>query len=319
MKPGARLMLVGDKNQLSSVEPGHVLGDICRARTSEGYSEKTCSLVREVSGYELTHTPVSTLEDCIIELRKSYRFSRSSGIGLLADAVQEGDSLKGLELIRNKAYEDVVFKDLQETEPVRDLLSQSVQEGFHGFLKARSVLERFEYFARYRVLCALRKGPFGVESVNRAIEKLLKAQGLIDPGLHHYHGRPVLITANDYSLKLFNGDVGIVLIDDEDGELKCFFPAKAGGIRKVSPARLPAHETAFAMTVHKSQGSEFSSVLLILAAKDSRVLCRELLYTGITRAMDRLVVASSPAVFSSAVTRRTERSSGLGELLDIRG
>ncbi len=315
LKPGTRLILVGDRNQLASVEPGHVLGDICDTGSGGEYSEKTCSLVREALGYELTPAKTHGVTDCIVELKDTYRFSEDSGIKRLGEAVRAGDGDRCLDMVRNSGFSDVFVRDVRGEGSLSPHLSPSVIEGYYPYLQSSSPDERFTRFGRFRVLCGLREGPFGVVTVNRLIEKILNEKGLIRPDRQYYHGRPVLITANDYALRLFNGDIGIILRDDEEGDLKCFFQGPGGQMRRISCLRLPAHETAYAMTVHKSQGSEFDKVVLLLPQKDSPVLTRELIYTGITRARERLDLWTTPEVFSAAVQRRTERTSGLYDLL----
>jgi exodeoxyribonuclease V alpha subunit len=162
----------------------------------------------------------------------------------------------------------------------------------------------------------VRQGLHGVAGINRLVEGILAEKGLIDLQGRWYHGRPVMITANDYGLKLFNGDVGIVLADpDSGGHPRVFFNAPDGGVRSLPPLRLPLHETVYAMTVHKSQGSEFDKVLLLLPESDSPVLSRELIYTGITRAKTRVDLWGNEAVFLNAVSRRIDRRSGLRDAL----
>jgi exodeoxyribonuclease V alpha subunit len=172
----------------------------------------------------------------------------------------------------------------------------------------------FALFNRFRVLCALREGPYGAKALNFLIERILRKEGLLKRDGRWYPGRPVMVTKNDYSLRLFNGDVGIAL-PGADGEPRVFFPSAGGGFRKFPPSRLPEHETVFAMTVHKSQGSEFDEVLLLLPDRDSPVLTRELVYTGLTRAKETVAVWGREDVFLRAVSRRIERASGLRDIL----
>jgi exodeoxyribonuclease V alpha subunit len=155
-----------------------------------------------------------------------------------------------------------------------------------------------------------------VENLNELAGRILADAGLIQPDSEFYHGRPVLIGTNDYQLRLFNGDVGLILRDAEaGGELRAFFIDATGALRRVLPARLPAHETSFAMTVHKSQGSEFDRVLLVLPDRDTPLVTRELLYTGITRARRGVEVWADDAVLRGGIARRIERSSGLHDAL----
>lgn len=165
----------------------------------------------------------------------------------------------------------------------------------------------------FRILAAVRRGPYGVEGLNALIENLLRAEGLAGGG-SWYPGRPVLITVNDPEVGLYNGDLGVVL-PDATGRPHVWFPGAASEPRRVTPSRLPPHETAFALTVHKSQGSEFDRVLLILPDRMGPVLTRELLYTGLTRARLSAEIWSREAILRQTVQRRTERSSGLRERL----
>ena len=176
--------------------------------------------------------------------------------------------------------------------------------------------ESMAAFNRLRILCALREGPYGALAVNEIIEQLLRKKRLIRRDSPWYAGRPVMIVKNDYNLKLFNGDVGITLPDPASkGDLRVFFPSEGDAFRSFPLLRVPQHETVFAMTVHKSQGSEFDTVHLILPDRDSPVLTRELLYTGITRARRTITFWGPDEVIYRAVSRRTERMSGLRDIL----
>jgi exodeoxyribonuclease V alpha subunit len=155
-----------------------------------------------------------------------------------------------------------------------------------------------------------------VVTLNQTVERILTERKLLKMTGIWYAGRPILITRNDYNLQLFNGDVGIILRDpDANNDLRAFFPNREGAMRKFHPVRLPEHETVFAMTVHKSQGSEFNSVLLMLPDRDSPVLTRELIYTGITRAKEKVEIWGDESIFRVAIDRRTERMSGLRDAL----
>jgi len=315
IKPSARLILLGDKNQLASVQAGHVLGDMCDTGAVHGYSQEFASAAREMMGFDLVTGEPAGMQDSVVELKKTYRFTPDSGICQLSRCVNEGDADSCVEIMRSGEYKDIrVHETLPQGQASMDLRTEIVQ-AYAPYLRGTDPGQSLDMFNSFRVLCALREGPFGVEQMNTLIEQALAAQGLIKPAAQHYHGRPILITTNDYTLRLFNGDVGIILFDHKEKGLRAFFPAPEGALRKVSPMRLPQHETAFAMTVHKSQGSEFDHVLLMLPDRDSPVLSRELIYTGITRAMSRLDLCITPDVFAAAVARRTKRTSGLRDLL----
>jgi len=315
VKPSARLILLGDKNQLASVQAGHVLGDICDTGAVYGYSQELVADVKEMIGYDLETGIESGMQDSVIELKRTYRFSPESGIYQLSRCVNEGDVSSCMDIIRSDGYKDIRFYETSAEEQVVRNLQTIILDAYSPCLRGTDPGECLRLFNSFRVLCALREGPAGVVRMNALIEQTLAAHGLIKPAAQYYHGRPVLITANDYNMRLFNGDIGIILFDKEDRELRAFFPAPAGAPRKISVARLPQHETAFAMTVHKSQGSEFDHVLLMLPEKDAQVLSRELIYTGITRARNRLDLFFDIDVFSAAAARRTKRTSGLRDLL----
>jgi exodeoxyribonuclease V alpha subunit len=198
-----------------------------------------------------------------------------------------------------------------------EALTEPITTGYGLYLRSRDAAEAIALFSKFRVLCALRHGPYGVETVNRLVEAILSRAGFIFPqGGRWYAGQPVMITRNDYTLQLFNGDLGLILPDPFAGnELRAFFPAADGGLRTILPLRLPEHETAYAMTVHKSQGSEFEQILLLLPDHRSEVLSRELMYTAISRAKARVELWAADDVFLAAVDHRIERKSGLREIL----
>jgi exodeoxyribonuclease V alpha subunit len=199
-------------------------------------------------------------------------------------------------------------------------LAEAVGDGFAPYLHAAregtGPAAVFERFNQFRVLTALRQGPFGVEALNRLCEAELRDRGLIQTRQGWYLGRPVMIVRNDYNLRLFNGDVGITLPDpDEPERMRVFFLGSDGALRSFAPARLPEHETVYAMTVHKSQGSEFDRVLVVTPSEPSPVLSRELVYTALTRAKQQAAFHGLSAVFAGAVERRLRRSSGLRDRL----
>jgi len=168
---------------------------------------------------------------------------------------------------------------------------------------------------RIRVLCAVRAGPYGVQNLNAQIEQALEAEGLIRRMGGIYAGRPVMVSSNDHAQRLYNGDVGLLLPDvSSGGALRVFF-ATSEGIRRVLPSRLPPHETVYAMTVHKSQGSEFDQVLLVLPEEESRVVTRELVYTGITRAKRQVIILAGAENLKQAAGKPLERSTGLYDAL----
>jgi exodeoxyribonuclease V alpha subunit len=293
-----RVILLGDRDQLASVEPGAVLADIVDAAVS----------------------PESLLRNAVVTLEKNYRFSEQSGIHHLCGAVRDGDAKQSIRILREQSYPDLVSSERGEPREWAARFSRAVLAGFAAFAAEKDPAAALSQLSSFRVLSALRRGPFGIERLNRNIEEILREAELIpSPVPPSYAGKPILITQNDYQLQLYNGDVGILLPDREANEnpeqLWAWFIGKGNRLRRFAPARLPQHEAAYAMTVHKSQGSEFDRVLFILPDADAAVLTRELIYTGLTRARSQVELWWNEAVFAKAVTRRAERNSGLRDLL----
>jgi exodeoxyribonuclease V alpha subunit len=314
LKENSRLIMLGDKDQLASVEPGAVFGDICATDRMNTFSAGFARAVGDIISRELPHddTQGNALSDSIIVLQKSYRFGPDSGIGILASMVNGGKHSEALELLKDRGHNDIQWRDIPPPESLERILEDCYFSLYREYLTSRSPEEAFSLFNRFRLLCALRHGPYGVIAINRIIEHMCRRQGLIHGDGRWYSCQPVMVTSNDYQLKLFNGDVGILFPDVEtDGELKVFFPSGGGGFRKLLPGRLKDFETVYAMTVHKSQGSEFDDVAIILPDRLSDVLTRELLYTAITRARKSVEIWGSSSVFSEALSRTTRRESGL--------
>lgn len=286
-----RVILLGDPHQLASVEPGYVLGDIAEAADDPG----------------------SPLNGSMVALRKNYRFGEASGIFAFSNAVREGETGRVFEILHATGTPDLSAAGTPAVSHLVEALRPRILAGYGDYLKESNPAEALRKFQQFRVLCALRSGPHGVENLNAKIEEILTADGLVAGG-RYYAGLPVLIGRNDYELGLFNGDTGI-LLPDENGALLAWFADHAGSLRHIAPARLPDWEPAFAMTVHKGQGSEYENVLLVLPERESPVVTRELVYTGLTRARSRVEIWFKEAVLRSAIGRQVKRSSGLGDRL----
>lgn len=321
---GARLILLGDKDQLASVEAGSVLGDLCHDAQAGGYSAATAAFVAAASGQAIPPEflgNAGALAQQTVMLRQSRRFG--GPIGQLAIAVNHGDAEAARAVLRSDSGGQLHWNEAAQQE---DLLRLAV-EGYRPFLHmigqgagttphdqwSASVLQAFEGF---RLLCAVREGEWGVAGLNDSIAQRLEEHDLLKRRGDWYVGRPVMVTRNDYATGVYNGDIGLVLPDPErSSSLRVYF-SDGGQVRSVLATRLRNVETAFAMTVHKSQGSEFSHTVLVLPREASSVLARELVYTGITRARQRFTLLTpNPGVLPDAIRRRTERTSGLRSLL----
>lgn len=356
----ARLVLLGDKDQLASVEAGALLGDLCRDAEGGFYAPATRAWLEEVGGETLADPALQDgaadsrpLAQRTVMLRHSRRFAGGSGIGRLARAVNGCDPAAArailaedrddLHLLALRGEQDAALERLLlDGRPAQ---GGQRPQGYAHYLNvlhagrppadtpadamawtdwARQVLAAFDDF---QLLCAVRKGPWGVEGLNPRIAAALQRRGLLESDQGWYEGRPVLVTRNDYSLGLMNGDIGIALRLPEPAErpgeaprsvLRVVFPRNdgSGALRYILPSRLSAVETVFAMTVHKSQGSEFAHTALILPDTLNPVLTKELVYTAVTRARHWFsLIESRPGVFDEAVRRRVQRRSGLVEAL----
>ncbi|SDZ64683.1 exodeoxyribonuclease V subunit alpha [Pseudomonas salomonii] len=349
----ARLVLLGDKDQLASVEAGAVLGDLCRDAEAGWYSPDTRQWLQAVSGEDLSASGLQEdlegghpLAQQVVMLRYSRRFGEGSGIGQLARWVNQQNAEEARKLLTARSHSDLFCLSLKgEHDHALERLVLDGQgddaQGYRYYLNllqsARPALDTpredaawthwaqqlLQAFDAFQLLCAVRKGPWGVEGLNQRITAALRKVRLIEGDDQWYEGRPVLMTRNDYGLGLMNGDIGIALkLPESDGGpqvLRVAFPRNdgQGGVRFVLPSRLNDVETVYAMTVHKSQGSEFTHTALILPDALNPVLTKELIYTGITRAKRWFsLIEPRGGVFEEAVRRKVKRLSGLMLELD---
>jgi len=317
VKPGARVILLGDRDQLSSVEGGAVFGDICDRGRAHGYSSqfirKGSLLLGEAFSRDAEAESAETpLSGTMTILRKSYRFSGESGIGLLSDLIRNGDHAGAVKIISDRKNRDIFLTGECTASSIEDIFRTAVSEAFSikEIPRHESILEFIKGFA---ILTATRSGPAGAAALNSMAERILEEAGVISPSMEFYEGRPVMVTRNDYNLSLFNGDIGITCF--KDGELRVIFEKPDGEKVYIHPSRMPEHETAFAMTIHKSQGSEFNEVLLVLPPADSRLMTRELLYTAVTRGKKRVVIASDKETVAKMIENPMKRMTGLRERL----
>jgi exodeoxyribonuclease V alpha subunit len=292
LRTDTRVILLGDRDQLASVEAGAVLSDICAG-----------------------DRPAAATGDlpAIVYLTRSYRFSDESGIGRLSRLINADDGDGALELLRSGLCSDVRWRPLPSAETFAESIAAAACEGYAAFARATTPGAALDALERFRVLAPHREGRYGVGNLNRLIDSALSR--VRSAGSSACAMTPVMITGNTYDLELYNGDTGVLVgATAEDGPA-AFFPDQDSGVRRISALRLPQHETAFALTIHKVQGSEFDTVLLILPGQMSEVLCRELLYTAVTRARKRVEIWGDEEVFRRAVERRIERSTGLRDRL----
>ena len=281
-----RLILLGDKDQLASVESGAVLSDC-----------------------------IGVLSGNVVELRVAYRFNKE--ISTLAGYINSGDGTAAVRLIVDEKVTSVVQAEPGWLDTCGDKYGQYLEQATDcncpGELPAL-----FQLLNSFRILCALKNGLLGVTGINERIERILAARGFECKKHEWYPGRPVMVTRNDYNLNLYNGDIGICLPESPGGrERFIWFEKGDGAFRRLPPVRLPSHETAWALTIHKSQGSEFNEVVVVLPETDNQILSRELLYTAITRARERVMIRDEASLCRQVVERMIDRQSGLTEQLSF--
>ncbi len=313
---GCRLILLGDRNQLSSVEAGSVLGDITGQSQPLTLSPQRASELQTLTGDSLiceikAGTPA--IADCIAELQYSYRFTSSGGIGLLAEAVKQADARTITSLLKNPD-EKITWIEAEGREPPKRLIDLAL-ENTRSVFNANTAAQALDEFNKARILTARAEGPWGETAIKERLEKAMREERLIttEPD-RAYKGQPIIIRRNDNETGLFNGDTGILWPDEDNAsnktELCAWFEINAT-LQPFSLQQLPQWKTAWTLTVHRSQGSEYNNVLLVLPAIKSRVVSRELIYTGITRAKQHCTIVTTSELLNKAIKNNQPRHSGL--------
>lgn len=341
----ARIVLLGDKDQLASVEAGAVLGQLCRAALNGAPSDALRGATRSLSGDGIREVAVPAgavprggISDSMVHFTVVHRFAPDSGIAALARAVNAGDAKAALEVL-GRGLPDVRLCALPEgkakgdgVELGKDLEKQLLGDlGLGPYLDSlrapkpdlKALQAQQDAFDNFRILCALRNSPRGIHALGDAVERALAADGRIRPNGDNYLGRPILVSQNDYGVRLYNGDIGIIqrpptqaadADSGRDGEEETEPRATflEGGLRRFALTRLPAHETAYAMTVHKAQGSQVKHVALVLPTEPHRIVTRELLYTAITRASESVTIYGSAEALTAGIHATITRDGNLG-------
>ena len=318
-----QVILLGDADQLPSVAAGSVLNDLA-PKPHCGFSVENQQYLENITAYKHlyaakkpTKSSSSTLAaDHLVFLEKSRRFDGEGGIGKIANYVINGN-FKDSWLLLKASGKPVVVGGIACNalrllpNKIDDWLSDLVKTYYLPVFELETVEEAFKQLQKFRILCATRVGKQGVEALNEQVHNLLVQQGVLTAFQTRYRGQPIMINVNNYALGLYNGDIGLLWKNDA-GHLMAVFEQANNEYKWVNPARLPQHETVYAMTIHKTQGSEFEHVVLILPDQtDNKLLSRELMYTGITRAKQKLSIASLANVWRHGVNTKTQRYSGI--------
>jgi len=329
---GARLILLGDKDQLAAVEAGAVFAEIAADPSLTPNRVQALSRLAQTPEAAIVPPPAiqsTPLEDAVVWFTRNYRFHEAPGIGELAARINQGmgelpDQVPPALTWLKSGFTPNITWVPDEGEHLSASVQSSLLAGYADYIaslparvtETTDLAAIFNAFNQFRVLCAIHNTARGLDALNRIIAESVRRQlGQsfdIGYGSDWYSGRPIMVLRNDYTNRFFNGDIGIALYGGEEGTLQVYFPAEGGdGYRAVPLARLSEHDTAFAMTVHKSQGSEFPRIALVLPAVSTRVVTRELLYTGVTRARSQVLLVSPESVLKEGIGKLTSRRSGL--------
>ncbi|MGB0132830.1 exodeoxyribonuclease V subunit alpha, partial [Dokdonella sp.] len=306
LKPDCRLILLGDPDQLPAVENGAVLATLAACNPDNHFSAESASWIGATSStqVEMRNDP-NALGERVVRLERPRRFGGDSGIARLVRAIRAGDSNAVFDALEGSSDIDWREHALQFD---NTYVRAAMREAWKPLQHAETPEAALQALGHYRILCALREGPHGVVGLNQAIASVLHGAKAGNP---HLSGRPVLVTSNQQALGLYNGDVGVLLGETPAAPLRAWFARRDGGTLALIPAQLPPHESAWAMTVHKAQGSEFDIVELVLPHEPHPLLTREWLYTAASRARSQLIIHASREVIIAALTQRTRRINGL--------
>jgi len=313
--PNTKIIILGDKDQLASVEAGSLFGDLCQTQSEMNLiSSKRASFINGIIDNEPKSIAADYISDGInqpmgehvIELKYSHRFSSEKGIGRFSKAILNNQTKVIEQFIQQKQEDQITIDTFYEKS-----IFQLFAEQYEDYIREQDIKTAIQKLNKIRVLCAVREGNQGVYQTNRRIEDILSTKKLIVVDSEFYHNRPVIVTKNNYSLNLFNGDVGIIRRDAQ-GVCRAWFEDSEHGLKSVLPGFIPDTETVFAMTIHKSQGSEYEQVLVQLPEKGGeRLLTCELLYTAVTRARQKVILQGSAEMILAASASKVNRASGI--------
>ncbi|MDX2471234.1 MAG: exodeoxyribonuclease V subunit alpha [SAR324 cluster bacterium] len=314
----AKILLLGDPNQLASVEAGAVFGDLVnqdhRPSMSNKQREMYQNFMEPIANLPSSSSSTQTgFNDQITTLSKSYRFAQGQDIALLAKAIKQKNSREAFNILASS-------EDIQLVTPKKEYnleLMEHCLKGYQPFLKAKTQQEALTALGNFTLLTAHRQGFYGANWANEALTQYFNLKNKIDSHKNWYHLRPIMVTANNHEQELYNGDTGVIFRNSnlEHLPLEANFTGKSLSIKALNPALLPAHESTWAMTIHKSQGSEFNEVAILLPQKQSQALSVELIYTALTRAKKKVVIFSSKEVLTAAIEKSIVRDSGISDAL----
>lgn len=313
-----RLVLVGDQNQLEAVEAGSILGEVWSYPRCGCHSPAWSTEVGQILGQAIPSSEVEStvppLADSLVELQRVRRFGEESPIQLFSRAVRQGQIQEARAAWQGNAA-GFILRNHPPQSKRTSALTDRLLAWHQRIVAAPTPIAALAVYREFRLLTPLRRGSWGVETIHQEVLTEFVRRNVIPPRDTWYSGRPILVTTNSIDLELSNGDTGLALIDPVDGCLKVWFESANGDVRSLSPLRMPAHETAYAMTVHKSQGSEFQEILLVLPEEAHPLVNRELIYTAVTRARQKVEIWATESAVLGGLAQKAQRHSGMAKAL----
>lgn len=312
ISPKTTVVIMGDKNQLSSVEAGSVFGDLCDALSLNQFSNEKINVLNKLNSNLSSFQNDNNFAGIAVQFQKSFRFDENKGIGKFSKSILH-------ESLLLEDYRRTLDSEEQGVQLVDDLTNEAFKSKLNYFglyVQEKSIPKALKLLAKVKILTALKQGKKGYNEMNLQVEAYLEAQGLIEVAVGFYHNQPIMITQNDYSLNLFNGDVGLIRAEESGLHFYIEDSSQELGYRKFPVGFIRNYQTVYAMTVHKSQGSEFEHVIVVLPDDSaSRILSRELIYTAVTRSSFQVLVVGTEHVIQASLSHKVERVSGIKERL----
>ncbi|MFP4460099.1 MAG: exodeoxyribonuclease V subunit alpha [Candidatus Zixiibacteriota bacterium] len=321
-----KLIMLGDKDQLASVEAGHIFGAVCDRPNLDRYSSDTAQKLENLIGekVKISEKDRPKLEDSIVFLKKNWRFKGGGDIGKLASSIRDGEKDNIMKIMMAEKFPDIEFVYDKSQNEITDYIAHRFSDNFLEMNHINSIEEAASEIDNFSILCALKHGPFGAERIDERVKAFVKHKLGISKNAEYFNGMPIMILKNDPSKSLYNGDIGIVKYSQSkprnisnDKELRFHIRLKEKEYRNYLIHQLPEHTSCYAMTIHKSQGSEFKEIAVILPDKPSPILTKELFYTAISRAKEKVYIFGKKEIIADMIGLKIKRESGLKERLSL--
>lgn len=317
MSDTAQLIILGDKDQLASVEAGHIFGDVCGREGLEYFSQETATVIRSIAG-QRPYSSENTIPiiDSIVELKKNWRFKEAGSIGQLATAIKEGNFEQVKEMLSSKNPKNITIDDKTTKDNVGRYIANNYAEKYYRLVDVNKIKDAGEILDSFCILCAMNVGPFGSEHIDSQIKERVKKENEVPKSHEHFDGMPVMILQNDNHKRLFNGEIGVIKPSNTSGktdntDLRFFIRNQGSEFQEYFIHQIPRHRSVYAMTIHKSQGSEFNEIVVVLPDEANKIMTKELFYTAISRAKECVHIIGKMDIIEDLMKKQIHRDSGL--------